>query len=80
MEAEADIYEQLQLWVDLFVAFAKTASPAEVLESVHSNATFWQSFLGVSATIADEKYAVSRLIHFPLSLFWKKKTQLTHNA
>ncbi|KAL6860930.1 hypothetical protein J3F83DRAFT_768673 [Trichoderma novae-zelandiae] len=54
VEAEADIYEQVRLWVDLFVAFAKTATPAEVLESVHSNAAFWQSFLGVSAIIADE--------------------------
>ncbi|KAL7823498.1 hypothetical protein V8C26DRAFT_386717 [Trichoderma gracile] len=54
VETEADIYDQLRLWVDLFVEFAKTASPAEIVESVHSNAAFWQSFLGVSAIIADE--------------------------
>ncbi|KAL6889853.1 hypothetical protein HDV57DRAFT_345257 [Trichoderma longibrachiatum] len=54
LDAEADLYEQLRSWVDLFVAFAKTASPAEVLESVHSNAAFWQTFLGISAIIGDE--------------------------
>ncbi|PTB67813.1 hypothetical protein BBK36DRAFT_1193875 [Trichoderma citrinoviride] len=54
VEAEADIYDQIRLWADLFVAFAKTASPAEILESVHTNAAFWQTFLGVSAIIADE--------------------------
>lgn len=76
LDAEADLYEQLRSWVDLFVAFAKTASPAEVLESVHSNAAFWQTFLGISAIIGDEKYAYILCCLLPFS----RKCQLTRNA
>lgn len=50
------ICEQLRVWLDLFVEFAKARDPEVICESAYNNRAFWQSFLGLCALIINKKY------------------------
>ncbi|KAL7909997.1 hypothetical protein GGI35DRAFT_351616 [Trichoderma velutinum] len=66
IEQEVGICEQLRVWLDLFVEFAKARDPAVICESAYNNKAFWQSFLGLCALIINKNLSPSAPPRLPI--------------
>ncbi|KKP04545.1 hypothetical protein THAR02_03371 [Trichoderma harzianum] len=66
IEQEMGICEQLRVWLDLFVEFAKARDPEVICESAYNNRAFWQSFLGLCALIINKNLSPSAPPRLPI--------------
>ncbi|KAL6697684.1 hypothetical protein J3F84DRAFT_293406 [Trichoderma pleuroticola] len=66
IEQEMGICEQLRVWLDLFVEFAKARDPETICESANNNRAFWQSFLGLCALIINKNLSPSAPPRLPI--------------